>query len=349
MTAVRNPTTSDGIFCWIRYLSVTANPYGTAQNEFVAIWFGSTKAIAVAGVLASTGSAVVGAANLLSGQAEQVRSVIPRAWDIPPRADGIYHPGRASVQRWERGMPVAFHLMVFGDSTATGYGCLEADEVPGVLLARGLAASSGKPVRLSTKAIVGATSKGLASQIDAALVTGPPPDAAVIMIGANDVTTLNGVGPSARRLGAAVRRLHTGGAAVVVGTCPDLGVITAIPQPLRWTARALGLRLARAQAAEVRAAGGIPVPLADLLAPHFQTDPERLFSGDRYHPSATGYALAADHLMTALRHALGGQSARLPWATRGTTTSAAKRVGRYGRLLGKSIVGTPSPAVQPTG
>ena len=78
------------------------------------------------------------------------------------------------------------------------------------------------------------------------------------MIGANDITALNGIGPSARRLGAAVRRLRAAGAVVVVGTCPDFGVITAIPQPLRWTARTRGLRLARAQAAAVRADGRDP-------------------------------------------------------------------------------------------
>lgn len=266
---------------------------------------GSTKALAVAGVLASTGSAVVGARSLLTGQAEQVRSVIPKSWDVPPRADGVYDSDGRPARRWERGADVGFHLMVFGDSTATGYGCGDAEEVPGALLARGIAERSGSPVRLSTKAIVGATSKGLVSQVDAVLVAGAPPDAAVIMIGANDVTSLNGIGPSARRLGAAVRRLRTCGTVVVVGTCPDFGVITAIPQPLRWTARSLGLRLARAQADEVRAAGGVPVPLADLLAPHFETEPELLFSDDRYHPSATGYALAAAALLPALSQALG--------------------------------------------
>ncbi len=126
-------------------------------------------------------------------------------------------------------MPFDLHLMIFGDSTAAGYGCKDADELPGVLIARGLAEESGKRVRLSTKAIVGATSKGLSGQIDAMFVAGPPPDAAVIMIGANDITKPNGIGPSARRVGRAVRRLRGSGAVVVVGTCPDFGVITDDP------------------------------------------------------------------------------------------------------------------------
>jgi lysophospholipase L1-like esterase len=267
---------------------------------------GSNRALVMAGLLASTGSAVVGARNLLTGQAEQARSVIPKAREVPPRADGVYVPGGGPVRGWQRGTEVHTHLMVFGDSTATGYGCRDAEEVPGVLIARGLAEHVGAPVRLSTKAIVGATSKGLAGQVDAMLVAGPPPDAAMIMIGANDVTTLNGIGPSARRLGSAVRRLRSVGATVVVGTCPDLGVITAIPQPLRWTAHSIGVRLARAQAAEVRGAGGVPVALADLLAPHFGTDSHRLFADDRFHPSAVGYALVAGELLPALQHALDG-------------------------------------------
>lgn len=219
---------------------------------------------------------------------------------MPLRADGVYTRGGATPQRWHRGISADLHLMIFGDSTAAGYGCVTAEEVPGVLVARGLAEQTGLRIRLSTKAIVGATSKGLTGQVDAMFVAGPPPDAAVIMLGANDITTLNGIGPSAQRLGSAVRRLVERGAVVVVGTCPDLGVITAIPQPLRSLARTRGLQLARAQSAAVRAAGGLPVSLANLLAPSFRETPELMFSADNYHPSAAGYALAAEQLLAQL-------------------------------------------------
>lgn len=265
----------------------------------------SAIALATAGALASTGTAYLGARNLLAGQATHARTVIPKAREVPPRADGVYAAGGGPVRQWRRGMPADLHLMVFGDSTAAGYGCTSAEEVPGVLIARGLAERTGKRVRLSTKAIVGATSKGVCGQVDAMFVAGPPPDAAVMMLGANDVTALNGIGPSAQRLALAVRRLRTHGAVVVVGTCPDLGVISAIPQPLRSLAHARTSRLARAQAASVRASGGVPVPLAHLLAPQFRATPEAMFSADGYHPSATTYALAADALLLALCDALG--------------------------------------------
>ena len=310
----------------------------------------TTIALAAAGALASTGTAYVGARNLLIGQAQQARSVIPKAWAIPPRADGVYTRGGGPAQRWQRGVPVDLHLMVFGDSTATGYGCRSADEVPGVLLARGLAEQTGKRIRLSTKAIVGATSKGLSGQVDAMFVAGPPPDAAVIMIGANDITALNGIGPSASRLGAAVRRLRSSEAVVVVATCPDFGLVTAIPQPLRWVAHTRGLRLARAQAIAVRAAGGVAVPLADLLTPQFRHSPQRLLSDDQYHPSADGYALVAGQLLPALCNALGETDAALALDRPVPTQAAERRPGRLRfsitRLLRRGpTTGVPAPVI----
>jgi len=307
-------------------------------------------AVAAAATLASTGSAYVGARTFLSGQAEQARRVIPKAWDTPPRADGVYTPGGGPVERWHRGVPFDLHLMVFGDSTATGYGARNAEEVPGVMIARSLAEVSGRRIRLSTKAIVGATSKGLSGQIDAMFVAGPPPDGAVIMIGANDITKLHGIGPSARRLGAAVRRLRASGAVVVVGTCPDFGVITAIPQPLRTVARTRGLRLARAQAAAVRTSGGLPVPLADLMTTNFRRAPELMFSSDMFHPSGAGYALAANQLLPALCNALGGFAAteepESPLETRTDVNTLLSRLGGMSRLWRRST-GVPAPIVVP--
>ncbi|CDQ45644.1 MULTISPECIES: SGNH/GDSL hydrolase family protein [Mycolicibacterium] len=310
-----------------------------------------TSVAVAAAALVSTGSAYVGARNLLSGQADQARQTIPKSWDAPPRADGVYSPGGGPVQRWTRDTPVDLHLMIFGDSTATGYGSTCGDEVPGVLLARGLAEESGKRIRLSTKAIVGATSKGLSGQIDAMFVAGPPPDAAVIMIGANDITKPNGLGPSARRVGQAVERLRSAGAVVVVGTCPDFGVIKAIPQPLRWVTRNRGLRLARAQAAAVRAAGGVPVPFSDLLAPHFYEAPEVLFSADMFHPSAAGYELAAKQLLPALCRALGEFNSQTPTeaaleSRMDGSGSLLARIGNISRLWRRST-GVPAPIVVP--
>ncbi|WP_372497946.1 SGNH/GDSL hydrolase family protein [Tomitella fengzijianii] len=279
---------------------------------------GAKVGAAALGSGAGVGAATWVSYNYLQGQAQEARTVIGRPRGRPPRADGVYPPADTDgeLQPPERFGPSDLSLMIFGDSTAAGLGCTVPDEVPGVLLARGLADETGKRVRLSTKAIVGATSRGLASQVDAMFIAGPPPDAAVILVGANDVTTAQAPYKAAARLGDAVQRLHDSGAAVVVGTCPDLGVITAIPQPLRAVTRRWGLRLAHLQASATRTAGGRPVPLADLLAPEFLATPEKLLSPDRFHPSAAGYTLAAEQLLPALCSELGewhgGPLAELP-------------------------------------
>jgi lysophospholipase L1-like esterase len=150
-------------------------------------------------------------------------------------------------------------------------------------------------------------------------------------------------------VGRAVRRLRASGAVVAVGTCPDFGVITAIPQPLRWVARSRGLRLARAQASAVRSAGGAAVPFSDLLAPEFRKAPEKLFSHDMFHPSAAGYALAASQLLPAPVKAL-GEFIGHPMAEEALESRTADggsllaRVGNISRLWRRST-GVPAPIV----
>lgn len=269
-------------------------------------WQTATKA-SVATVLAgsSAGTASWAAYRHLMSQASSARGVIGRTTAKPPEADGVYGPGDLVPEQWRTGSSADIHLMIFGDSTAAGVGCVVADEVPGVLVARGLADETGKRIRLSTKAIAGATSKGLEGQVDAMFVAGPRPDAAVILVGANDVTKKFSIAASAARLGNAVERLSDKGTVVVVGTCPDLGVVTAIPQPLRTVVRNWGRRLAHAQTEHTLKAGGHPVALADLLAPEFLAAPDTMFSADRFHPSAAGYELAARQLLPVLATALG--------------------------------------------
>lgn len=269
-------------------------------------WKGAAKAGAATVIAGSSaGTASWAAYKHLMAQATSARGVIGRSTAKPPEADGVYGPGDRTPERWRIGSSADIHLMIFGDSTAAGVGCTVADEVPGVLVARGLADETEKRVRLSTKAIGGATSKGLEGQVDAMFVAGPPPDAAVILIGANDVTKKFSIAASATRLGNAVERLTAKGTVVVVGTCPDLGVVTAIPQPLRTVVRNWGLRLARAQSDATLKAGGHPVALADLLSPEFLAAPDTMFSADRFHPSAAGYELAARQLLPVLAAALG--------------------------------------------
>ena len=266
-----------------------------------------TRRIAVHVALAAVGTVGVyrGTYELLAQQARTARRVIPRPTTRPYGGDGRYRPGAETAEPWRPGMTCDVHLMIFGDSLAAGLGAGSPAQLPGVLLARGLAEESGWDVRLSIKAIVGATSNGLAGQVDAMAITHGAPDISVILVGGNDITTRNAIGPSARRVGEAVATLRDGGSQVVVGTCPDLGIIKPVPQPLRSVMATLSRRLAAAQAVQVRRAGGVPVSLAETLAPEFHERGESLFSPDLFHPNSAGYELAAGLLLPAVCAALG--------------------------------------------
>lgn len=246
-----------------------------------------------------------GAYELLAAQARIARKVIPKPTTWPFNGDGLYLPGASAPQPWRLGMHADLELMIFGDSTAAGLGASSREELPGVLIAKGLAEESGQSVRLSTKAIVGASSKGLWSQIEAMQITGGRPDVSVILIGGNDITARNGLSASAARLGEAVQTLVDSGSKVVVGTCPDLGVVQPVPQPLRSIMHAWSLRLAALQAHQVRAAGGIPVPLSETLTPELRDRPDHFFSADQFHPNSAGYELAAAILLPPTLIALG--------------------------------------------
>jgi hypothetical protein len=157
-------------------------------------------------------------------------------------------------------------------------------------------------VHLVCPAVVGAKSSDLALQVDA--VEADSPDIAVIMIGANDVTHRVKPPTAVRHLDHAVRRLREIGAEVVVGTCPDLGTVEPVAQPLRWIARRSSRQLAAAQTIVVVEAGGRTVSLGDILGPEFASSPKEMFGPDRFHPSPAGYASAAAALLPSVCAAL---------------------------------------------
>ncbi|WP_308208003.1 SGNH/GDSL hydrolase family protein [Actinomadura madurae] len=148
----------------------------------------------------------------------------------------------------------------------------------------------------------GSRSHALRGQVDRALQARP--DVAVIMIGANDVTARVPPAESVRHLGYAVERLRAADAMVVVGTCPDLGSVKSLMPPLRWFARRASRQLAAAQTVAVVEHGARSVSLGDLLGREFAADPLAMFSEDRYHPSARGYAAAAAAVLPSMASVL---------------------------------------------
>jgi lysophospholipase L1-like esterase len=259
--------------------------------------------IATAAAFGGGGISLLGGAavGVLLTEVRLAKRVVGGSDDVPPRADGRY--GSAFGHRL--GEP-PLRLGFLGDSTAAGQGVHRARETPGALLASGLAAVAERPVKLVNVARPGAQSDDLDRQVSQLIEsTAPPPDVVVIMIGANDVTRRMPTATSVRLLSDAVRRLRAVGTEVVVGTCPDLGSVEPVYQPLRWLARRASRQLAAAQTIAVVELGGRTVSLGDLLGPEFEAHPRELFGPDNYHPSAEGYATAAMAMLPTVCAVLG--------------------------------------------
>ncbi|MFI6101142.1 SGNH/GDSL hydrolase family protein [Lentzea sp. NPDC051213] len=282
--------------------------------------FGLRHLRAVAMTAATLGGLSGALFGLLNEQGRRARLAIGVLEHLWPAPDGVYRDNGSDPLR----------LAVLGDSMAVGVGVTHPSQMPGVLLAGALAEEAERPVRLSTYAVSGSTTRDLVPQVDAAVLD--QPQVALIIIGANDVTSRMGVGESARLLGEQVRKLREVGCGVVVGTCPDLGIVRPIPQPLRMVGRRYSLRLAAAQTTAVRSEGGVPVSLGNLLAPEFMARHVDMFSTDRFHPSAAGYEAAAGVLLAPLCQVAGLWAGWV--APQAPLRSAAALAARPSRLPG---------------
>lgn len=255
-----------------------------------------TAVLAAAGSVAGAGVALAGTRALLQRQAAVARRRIgkPLGEDALD-ADRVW---RSSLE----GDPI--ELLVLGDSIAAGLGAQRRKDTLGARVAKGLAKRLHRPVRLRTAAVVGAETAMLAGQLDG-LPPGYRPDVAVIVVGGNDVTHRVPVAASIAQLEEAIARLRALGAEVVIGTCPDLGALRPVPQPLRALGGRQSRRLATAQAAAALRLGARPVSLRRAVGHLFVSRPDEMFSVDRFHPSALGYRRTAEALLPAVVAAVG--------------------------------------------
>ncbi|YAL82740.1 SGNH/GDSL hydrolase family protein [Dermacoccaceae bacterium W4C1] len=301
--------------------------------------------IAAAAAYGGGGAAATGLAayGLLAAEAKIARKVVGQPFEGAPEDSGTYGHGFGDPVR----------ILVIGDSTARGMGADHRFQTVGATVSTAVAALSGRPVELTNVSVIGAESSDLDEQLDQGLSIVEWPDVALIMVGANDVTHRIDRSVAVRHLGMAVRRLRELGVEVVVGTCPDLGVIRPVPQPLRLIMQRWSRDLAAAQTVAVVEHGGRTVSLGDLIGPEFQERPNIMFSKDKFHPSPAGYARAASALLPSVLDALGQRTAdsdRAPERTRGedldpvavaarravadpgTEVSGTEQVGLRGRL-----------------
>jgi lysophospholipase L1-like esterase len=239
-------------------------------------------------VVASTVASLAATALVLRHQVIETRKRIGPRRGGAPFADGRYGDP----------LGIADRLIVLGDSGAVGLGAPDPEHTMGAVVARGWVAATNRPIRLATAAVVGGRTRDLTDQLER--VRSLKPTHALIIVGANDVTHFDNPRRCARELGRIVRELVDSGADVVVGTCPDVGASPQAPRLLGSVGTAMATAMARAQTTEVRRAGGVPVPLAELLAPAFTLVSERMFGDDGFHPSGEGYMTAGLFLLQGL-------------------------------------------------
>ncbi|WP_110242020.1 SGNH/GDSL hydrolase family protein [Nocardioides gilvus] len=245
--------------------------------------------------LVSGGALLAVARVTLAHQASIARRVIGRPiGDEAPDADGLYKKNSGRT----------IDLLLLGDSIAAGLGAEDAGHTLGGQLARRLARATGRTVRLRTVAVVGAETSMLSAQT-ASLPPGYRPDVSVVVVGGNDVTHRVRLSDSRAELTLAIEALQALGSTVVVGTCPDLGALRALPQPLRTVAGLLSRQLASAQREVALSLGARAVTLADVVGPFFLTRPDEMFAVDRFHPSGAGYRRTAKAILPSVLAGLG--------------------------------------------
>ena len=195
-------------------------------------------------------------------------------------------------------------LLILGDSIAAGLGADQPEHTLGGQLARRLAKQTRRAVRLHTGACVGAETSMVRAQV-AALPPGYRADVAVIVVGGNDVTHRVRPSVSGRHLSEVIEELQAHETQVVVGTCPDLGALAAVPQPLRTVGGLASRQLAATQREVATRLGAHAVSLGDVVGPFFIAQPEAMFAVDRFHPSGAGYRRTAKALLPSVLAALG--------------------------------------------
>jgi len=257
----------------------------------IAVGAGVAGAVGAVGAAAGAGLVVV-----LKRQAAQARAIIGKPFgEVALDADRVY--------KKRFGDPI--ELLMVGDSIAAGLGASDPKGTLGARLAKGLAKRTERSVRLTTVAEVGSETWMVPERQLPRLLPSYLPDVVVVIVGGNDVTHRIPVAESIGALVEVIEDLRERGAEVVVGTCPDLSALRPLPQPLRTLGSRASRQLAAAQAEAALEAGAYVVSLASAVGPFFVTNPDEMFSVDRFHPSELGYKRTAQALMPSLLAALG--------------------------------------------
>lgn len=222
-------------------------------------------------------------APIIYAQARRLRDTMPVLPEPAGLRTGIAGAGRP------------LRLIIVGDSSAVGVGAATQDEGLAVPLTRALADRLQSAVHWQLIGKTGLTSEGVLRQLSQGEVQ--PADIALVVLGANDITSEISLRRALRHRSEIVALLkeRAGVAHVVFPGVPEMQIFPALPHPLAWYAGLHASRNNRAQMRWVRRHQNVHHADISGLA---RAD---LMGADGYHPSPALYALVADRLADFIR------------------------------------------------
>ncbi|MFN8051365.1 MAG: SGNH/GDSL hydrolase family protein [Acidimicrobiales bacterium] len=186
-------------------------------------------------------------------------------------------------------------VVVLGDSTLTGPGLVDPDEI---WVRRALAALDlGRPVEVVSFAVGGSRVADVARRLDAALAVDV--DAAILSVGSNDAIHGTGSRQFAADFDTLLDAVLARVPVAAVTNIGDLGNVARFPAPLRGVMRRRGRSFCRiVEAAVARHPQAV---LLDVTPSNQAFRDRRLFGPDLFHPTSAGHSLWAEAVAPSLR------------------------------------------------
>jgi len=132
----------------------------------------ATRSIEAAAVEAALADGTLVPPPVPGGSAAQQRLADHLVHVRLPQGEGVYEPDGSLRSEYridgisiDDSTRLPLTLAMLGDSTSVGYGTRTPDELPGVILARGIAAHLNRPVRMRSHGLTGARSSDLERQL----------------------------------------------------------------------------------------------------------------------------------------------------------------------------------------
>ena len=175
-------------------------------------------------------------------------------------------------------------LLAIGDSVAAGVGADSLERALVGATARNLAERWGCTMRWTARAVVGADSADVLSDVLPSLPT-EPADVFLISVGVNDITGLRSISAWRHNLNTLFECLHQHSprALITMAGVPPLHRFPLLPQPLRWL---MGLRARLLD----RTARAVAAKRDYVLYLPLDVEPEAdAFAADGFHPSEASY------------------------------------------------------------